>query len=89
MGGALDIELFHRGGDFGRDGCLGDGGEDRVGDGVLGDGLDLGVCGLDWDGCGFGGFFFGAAGEEEESEQEAGSWKVEAKSRKGEALLRG
>ncbi len=70
MRAALDVKLFNRGGDFGRDGGLGDGGEDRVGEGVLGDGLDLGGGGLDGDCGGLGGFFFGAAYEEEKCERE-------------------
>ena len=57
VGAALDVELFDRGGDFRRDGGFGDGGEDGVGDDVLGDGLDLGGCGLDGDGGLLGGFF--------------------------------
>jgi hypothetical protein len=58
MRAALDVELFHRGGDFWRDGGFGDGREDGVSDGVLGDGLDLGGRGLNGDGGWLGSFFF-------------------------------
>ena len=57
MRAALDVELFDRSGDFRRDGGFGDGGEDGIGDDVLGEGLDLGGRGLNGDGGWLGGFF--------------------------------
>jgi hypothetical protein len=80
---ALDVELAHGRADFGRDGGLGEGGENGVGDDVLGDGALLGVLGLHGDLNLGSGFFFAAR---EECERQCDDAEQKQARREGECV---